>query len=113
MNSQHVMESAGLIPLDVNVEMVHLDKDGNVKPIFQENKLCRWLIKHELISPHWINSFLSVVLTPFLGVWSTSKVYKNLVTDAGKAGVASRINGSGAAAAFTAIGQGTGVTAAN
>lgn len=37
----------------------------------------------------------------------------NLVTNAGKAGIASRINGAGAEAAFTYIGIGTGATAAN
>jgi len=37
----------------------------------------------------------------------------NLVTDAGKAGVASRINGSGSEAAFTYIAVGTGATAAD
>ncbi len=43
---------------------------------------------------------------------SASKFTHNLVVDAGKAGVASRINGAGGAAAFTSIGQGTGTTAA-
>lgn len=40
------------------------------------------------------------------------RVIKNLVVDAGKAGVASRINGSGAEAAFTFIAVGIGTTAA-
>lgn len=113
MNSLQVMESAGLIPLDVNVELVHRDKDGNVKRIFQENKLARRLINEGLLSPLWINRWYSFLLSPFLGLWSDSKIFKNLITDAGRAAVASRINGSGGAAAFTSIGQGTGITAAN
>ncbi len=97
--------SAGLIPLDANVEVVHLDKNGNVRPIFQENRFCRFLLKHGIISPH-------VLKIPLLfGMWSTSKVFKNLVVDAGKAGAASRINGSGGEAAFDRIGAGTGATA--
>ena len=47
------------------------------------------------------------------GVWSNRIVIANLVTDAGKAGVASRINGAGSEAAFTYIAVGTGTTAAN
>lgn len=41
-----------------------------------------------------------------------TRAYHNLVVSAGKAGVASRINGSGAEAAFTFIAIGTGTTAA-
>jgi hypothetical protein len=105
MNKGHTMMSAGLIPLDANVEVVHRDRYGNIKAIFQENRLCRFLLKHGVISP-------SVMKIPFLlGMWSTSKVFKNLVVDAGKAGAASRINGSGGEAVFDRIGAGTGATA--
>lgn len=109
---EHTQEmSAGLIyPID-NVMMVHLDKDGNAKPIFQEYKFAAWLIKHGHLSPLWINQWYAPLISPFLGYWATQKINKNGVTDAGKAAVASRINGSGGAAAFTAIGQGTGTTA--
>ena len=44
--NEKTMEIAGLIPLDVNVELVHLDADGNVKPIFQENKTRAIIIFH-------------------------------------------------------------------
>lgn len=110
---QDVMEMAGLIPLDVNVELVHKDRFGNAKPIFQENKIARKLISKGYLSPLWVNQWYAPLLSPFLGIWSDRKIFKNLITDAGKAAVASRINGSGGAAAFTAIGQGTGTTAAN
>lgn len=41
------------------------------------------------------------------------RVVKNLITSAGKAGLASRIGGAGSEAAFTYIALGTGTTAAN
>src|ERR1043165_7460739 len=105
---EHTQEMIGgnIFPID-NVMMVHLDKDGNVKPIFQEFKHVAWLIKHGYISPLWINQWYAPLISPFLGYWSKHKINKNGVTDAGRAGVASRINGAGGAAAFTAIGQGT------
>lgn len=105
--------TAAVFDLIANVEMIHRDKDGNVKPIFQENVVGDFLIKKGIVSPLWINNpFLKFLLSPIMGKWSASKFTHNLVVDAGKAGVASRINGAGAAAAFTAIGQGTGTTAA-
>lgn len=41
------------------------------------------------------------------------KIVHNLITNAGKAGVASRINGAGSEAAFTYLAVGTGTTAAS
>lgn len=113
MNKAVQMVRAGQIPIDANVQMRHLDRHGLAKPIFQENRLCIRLIKSGMLSPLWINRWYAWLITPFLGYWAYEKDGRNLITDAGKAGVASRINGSGAAAAFTAIGQGTGTTAAN
>lgn len=108
------MLHAGVIPLDANVTMRHLDKDGNVKPIFQEFGFTAFLIKKGILSPQWINwTVLGYLMQPFLGYWAEQKDGRNGVTDAGRAAVASRINGSGAAAAFTSIGQGTGATAFN
>lgn len=46
------------------------------------------------------------------GRFKAIRQIKNLVVSAGKAGVASRINGSGAEAAFTYLAVGTGTTAA-
>jgi hypothetical protein len=105
------MQFAGLIPLDVNVEIVHKDREGNVKPIFQENKLGNWLIKKGWLSPLWINGWLNN-LSFLFGYWSASKFNSNLITDAGRAAAASRINGSGGEALFDKIGQGVGVAAA-
>lgn len=96
-----------------NVEYVLRDKFGNIKPIFQENSFLRFLLKHGLISPLWINKWYSAFVSPFFGFWAQKRLVSNLVTDAGKAGVASRINGDGSEAAFTYIAVGTGTTAAN
>lgn len=89
-----------------NFEYILRDKDGNIKPIFQPNKLAIWLMKKGFISPH-------VVKVPLLfGSWKQKMVIQNLVTNAGKAGAASRLNGAGSEAAFTYIAIGTGTTAA-
>lgn len=81
--------------------------------IFQENKISAKLIKKGFISPHWIDSKYASIMSPFMGRWGLVKNLSNLITSAGKAGAASRLNGSGAAAAFTYIAVGTGATAAN
>ena len=99
--------SKGRFRLAQNVEYVLRDKDGNVKPIFQDNKFFSFLLKRGIVSPYaWKIPFL-------FGHWSDTRVISNLVTNAGAAGVASRINGSGAEAAFTYIAIGTSATAAN
>jgi len=86
-----------------NIEFVLKSKDGKVKQLFQLNRLGLFLKKLGLALP---NLFL-------FGRYTDSLQVCNLVTNAGMAGVASRINGSGAEAAFTYIGIGTGATAAN
>lgn len=94
----------GQFNLRENVEYVLRDKFGNVKPIFQENKLWYFLQKKLGIRAPQI---------PLLfGHWALSKKISNLVVSAGKAGMASRLNGDGAEAAFTYIALGTGTTAA-
>jgi hypothetical protein len=95
-----------------NVEYKHFDKFGNIKKMFQENALCRFLIKNELLDPNWINEKRGKILSLFLGHWANSRVVANLVTSAGKAAIASRINGAGSEALFDKIGWGTGATAA-
>ena len=100
------------IGLAENVEYEVRGSDGRLKQIFQDNKLATIAFKKGWLSPNWRESSYSWLIAPFLGHWSSKRVVANLVTDAGKAGVASRINGSGAAAAFTYIAMGTGSTAA-
>lgn len=96
-----------------NVSYELRDAQGNLKPLFQEYRLAAYLIKHGYISPLWINAWYAPLATPFLGYWATSKQIRNLITNAGFAGAAGRLMGSGAPAAFTYIAVGTGATAAN
>lgn len=111
MNSSH--QEGVKVPVELNVEYQLRDKNGNLKPLFHENALCRFLISRNFLSPLWINGPYARLLSPLLGVWSTVPLHlANLVTNAGKAGIASRINGSGGEAAFTYIAVGTGTTAA-
>ena len=104
------MALAGLIPLDTNVEIIHRDANGNVKAIFQENELAISLIKAGHLSPLWINQWYAPMISWARGHWSNKKHNRNLVPTAGKAAVASRINGNGAEAGFDKIGWGTGTT---
>lgn len=90
-----------------NVEYTLRDKNGKIKKLFQDNKFFRWLMKRKIVSPHFFK-------IPFLlGNWQDLKTVHNLITNAGFAGAASRINGDGAEAAFTYIAVGSGTTAAN
>lgn len=117
----------GQFILEHNVEYSVTDKNGNVKPLFNENKLGKLLLTtfrkfiHKpisndgLVRPGLFNHLAAYGLQiPFLtGNFVYSKNIRNLITNAGFAGVASRINGDGAEAAFTYIAVGTGATAAN
>jgi hypothetical protein len=87
-----------------NVEYVLRDKDGNVKNLFQPNKLYMFLMKHFAVARD--------LTSPLLGHFSDKLVLSNLVTTAGASGVAARINGSGSPAAYTYIALGTNTTAA-
>ena len=97
--------NAAKVPLKLNVEYTLRDKDGKIKPLFQLNKVGRFLLKLGAISPFVKNSLF--------GGWQDHMAISNLVTSAGKAGVASRINGAGAEAAFDYVAIGIGTTAAN
>lgn len=92
--------------LKLNVDYAVKDKNGNAKPVFQQNALFTWLMKKGILSPH-------APKIPFLlGSWSDHLNLSNLITNAGFAGAASRLNGAGAEAAFDYIAVGTGTTAA-
>lgn len=101
----------GQYKLRHNVEYVVRDQNGNAKPIFQDNALLRFLVKHGIVSPYFYQKI--GFLQGLFGTWSSKRVVANLVVSAGKAGIASRINGSGGEAAFTYIAVGTGTTAAS
>jgi hypothetical protein len=95
------------VGIKLNVGYRLLDAHGNVKKTFQENRLFKWLMRKGILSPlAWKVPFL-------LGHWTDYAVRSNLVTSAGLALVAGRINGSGTPAAATYIAVGTGSTAAN
>lgn len=109
-----------------NVEYVLRDADGNIKPLFVENRLGRAILKaFREAFPHSIDADGKVkeglgnhlaaygLRIPFVtGRWMSKRRIKNLVTDAGLAAIASRDNGAGSEAAFTYIAVGTGTTGA-
>lgn len=79
------------------------DANGKAKQLWNENRLGKFVRK----------AFgLDLQGFGLLGHYAGTMKIKNLVVSAGKAGVASRINGSGGEAAFTYLAVGTGVTAA-
>lgn len=94
-----------------NVEYVLRDSNGNIKPIFQENIIAKVLLKFGILSPQWQQSQLAF-FAPLFGRMADTKVIGNLVTNAGFAGAAGRLMGSGSPAAFTYIAVGTGAVAA-
>lgn len=111
------------------------DVNGNVKKMFATNKFGEWILKtarrfvknpvqgvynpsgemvYSYVKEGWLNKVAAYGIQNFLtGRWVTELTRSNLITTAGKGGVASRINGSGGEAAFTYIAIGIGTTAAN
>jgi hypothetical protein len=102
------------IPLIQNVTYVLHDRNGQVKQLWTDNSLGAALLKLiRSIAPASSSLALNGLRIPLLtGFWSNERNIRNLVVSAGKAGVASRINGSGGEAAFTFIAVGTGTNAA-
>ena len=110
------------------------DANGNVKKMFATNKFGEWVLKtarrfvknpiqgvyrntgemvYSYVKEGWLNQIAAYGIQNFLtGRWVTELHRSNLITSAGLAGVASRINGSGAEAAFTYLAIGIGTTAA-
>lgn len=128
--SIHKTISRGRMRLTENVQYQLRDANGNVKKLFKDNKLNRAIFTffRKFAERHNIalrneSGAPRKGLVPYLalyglrihgitGMWTGSMVVSNLVTNAGAAGVASRINGSGGEAAFTYIAIGTGAVAA-
>ena len=110
-----------------NVEYELRDRFGNLKPLFNENKLgiailktARMFVKNPITADGVVKKGLHNYLAAYgiqidglTGKWGYKKRISNLLTSAGKAGLASRVNGDGGEAAFTYIALGTGTTAAN
>lgn len=114
----------GRLRMKENVTYRLLDKEGRSKALFALNRFGRAILEaaREGYSPYLANGSLKNELRarialyglriPLLtGRWVSTLQISNGVPTAGKAGVASRINGSGAEAAFTFIAVGTGTTA--
>lgn len=121
-------------PLGENMTYRLYDKDGNAKRLWQLNKVGVLLLKAlrravkpvahvrnehgevvgSYVKPGLLNHLAAygVRIPGITGSYTYALKGANLVTDAGKAGVASRINGAGSEAAFTYIGIGIGTTAA-
>lgn len=98
------MKQESLTPLGI-VTYQLLDKNGKAKKLFQENRLFRFLLKKNIVSPYFMK-------IPFLlGNLTDMKVAPNLVVTAGKALVAQRLGNIGAPNAITHIAVGTGATA--
>jgi len=87
-----------------NVEYELKDAEGNIKPLFQLNKVGSLLRKAGIISPN--------VTSPLFGNFTDKMVIANLVTTVGVSGIAARINGSGSPDAYVYIALGLGTTAA-
>ena len=124
MNQAH--QTGVKIPVELNVRYELRDANGNAKSLFAMNALgTAILAKFREWFPNPIDaagqvrpalryhlSAYGLRIPLITGLWTTSLNIANLVTSAGKAGVASRINGSGGEAAFTYIALGTGTNAA-
>jgi hypothetical protein len=108
-----------------NVTYQLRDKAGNIKRMFQENAIGRAILEaaREGYSPYNADGSMKTGLRAHLalyglriplltGMWTREMQISNLITTAGKALVAGRINGSGSPAAATYIGVGVGTTGA-
>lgn len=119
------MDFRGKFRLKLNVIYELRDKDGNLKPLFNENRLGQFLlqffrkiVKNPItpdgkIKPGLLNYLATFGLQiPYItGNFAYSRKVSNLVTDAGKAAVAGLINGV-ITNFFEYIALGTGTTAA-
>jgi hypothetical protein len=102
------------------------DKNGKIKKLFQSWFLNKLILKiaRSVYNPYNANGSIKAgvmanialvgICIPFVtGIFVEKMTVANLITSAGKAGLASRVNGSGAESAFTYIAIGIGTTAAN
>jgi hypothetical protein len=115
----------GIFSLGFNVRYEHRDKDGNIKQLFTENQFGKALLKYfreqvkepidsatGQVKPGLKNYLAAYGLRiPYVtGRWSSKRNIHNLITNAGFAGAASRLNGAGSEAAFVYIAVGIGTT---
>ena len=102
--NKHMYDSHAMVR--ENVSYTVRDSAGNLKPLWQENKLASFLMKKGILSPFKIEG------NPLFGSYTLEKNVSNLITNAGRALISGLINGSGSPAAATYIAVGTGTTAA-
>lgn len=109
-----------------NVEYQVRDAQGNLKKLWATNALGEMLLRFfrlivkQPISPETnqvkpgLHNYLAAygIRLPGFGFWTDTLQVSNLITNTGKAGMASRFNGAGAEALFDKIGIGTGTVAA-
>lgn len=100
-DAQNMLSQAGVEGI---FEMVVRKADGSIRKQFAEWKLFAWLRKKNIRIPKIM--FLT-------GRMANSVTIKNLVTNAGFAGIAARIGADAVEAAFDYLAVGTGTTAAN
>lgn len=103
---------------------VLFDKDGKKKLLWNANALGRFTMRlfrlfvdpisvSGQVKEGILNSLAAYgVQASLFGKWDYSLDIRNLITSAGKAGLASRLNGSGAEAVFSYLAVGTGTGAA-
>lgn len=111
-----------------NITYKLFDKDGKALPLFQDGLINRGILRlfrdgfgiqpigeDGQVKPGLLNKLAAygVRLNGLTGSWGFEMRAANLITTVGKAGIASRFNGSGSEAAFAYIALGIGTTAAN
>src|SRR5579885_695120 len=105
MNKQPLKDVGELLNVhDRNTAFVLYDKDGNVKPLWNENRVGRFLRER-----------LGEIRIPLLtGRYAEVMFSHNLITNVGHAGANGRMSNQGSYSPFVniAIGQGTGAAAA-
>jgi len=131
INKEHKAKAG----LGENITYRVLDANGNARLLWQNNAIGNLVLKvlRKIVQPvaivrneagEVVKSYVKdgiinrlaaygIQIPNLTGYYTYNMRGANLVTTAGKAGVASRINGAGAEAAFTYIAIGTGTTAAD
>ena len=126
MSKLHKVSHGGRFQMLLNVEYQLKDKNGKVKPMFQDNKLGKFLLntfrkfitnpinEAGQVKDGFFNHLAAygVRINGLTGNWTNTMVITNTITDTGRAAAASRLGGAGSEALFDKIGQGTGVAAA-
>ena len=88
------------------------DKNGRTKKLWNDNVIGKFILSILRAISKGKIAMYGIRIPYITGKYSDQLEVKNLITSAGKAGMASRINGSGSEDAFTYLAVGTGTTAA-